>query len=157
MSDGVILVEDWRENARALHASGHTWFGGLTAIDNLALGRLEVVLVVAPPGQIPTTQWRTSIDRIAPSIDSLSDIWAGALFAERETAEMFGVDFIGHPDLRPLLLPAAVASPPLRADVGLVRRSEADWPGEVEPGDDKPKRRRNRAMGSDDSEWVTSV
>ena len=157
MSDTVIRVESWRANARSLFESGHTWFGGLTAVDDLAAGRLDIILVVARAGQVPATQWRTSIDRIEPSIDSLSDIWAGALFAERETAEMFGVDFIGHPDLRPLLLTSDVVVPPLRADVGLARRADVDWPGEVEPGDDKPKRRRNRPIGSDEATWVSSV
>lgn len=37
-------------------------------------------------------------------VESLADVWPSALFLEREAHEMFGIDFIGHPDLRPILL-----------------------------------------------------
>ncbi|MGC8661257.1 MAG: NADH-quinone oxidoreductase subunit C [Nitrososphaeria archaeon] len=43
----------------------------------------------------------------APMIDvpSLVEVWKSAEFLEREAHEMFGVNFQGHPDLRPILLP----------------------------------------------------
>lgn len=40
-----------------------------------------------------------------PAIESVSDIWKTANFHEREVYEMFGVNFLGHPDLRLLILP----------------------------------------------------
>ena len=40
-----------------------------------------------------------------PSIETVSDIWQTANFHEREVYEMFGVNFINHPDLRLLILP----------------------------------------------------
>ncbi len=40
-----------------------------------------------------------------PAIDTISDIWQTANFHEREVYEMFGVNFINHPDLRLLILP----------------------------------------------------
>jgi NADH-quinone oxidoreductase subunit C len=40
-----------------------------------------------------------------PAIETVSDIWQTANFHEREVYEMFGVNFIGHPDLRLLILP----------------------------------------------------
>jgi NADH:ubiquinone oxidoreductase subunit C len=38
------------------------------------------------------------------SVDSVTGIWAAADWHERETAEMFGVNFPGHPELKHLLL-----------------------------------------------------
>lgn len=49
-----------------------------------------------------------------PAFDSVSHIWKTANWHERETAELFGIDFIGHPDPRNLLLPANWEGFPLR-------------------------------------------
>ena len=40
-----------------------------------------------------------------PEIETVSDIWQTANFHEREVYEMFGVNFLNHPDLRLLILP----------------------------------------------------
>lgn len=45
------------------------------------------------------------LDRNSPEIESVSDIWQTANFHEREVYEMFGVNFLHHPDLRLLILP----------------------------------------------------
>ena len=48
---------------------------------------------------------RTTLDRNKPEVQSVSDIWRTAEFHERECYEMFGVNFLNHPDLRLLILP----------------------------------------------------
>lgn len=48
---------------------------------------------------------RSMLDYNNPSIETVSDIWQTANFHEREVYEMFGVNFINHPDLRLLILP----------------------------------------------------
>lgn len=48
---------------------------------------------------------RVKLDYLNPEIATLSDIWQTANFHEREVYEMFGVNFINHPDLRLLILP----------------------------------------------------
>ena len=48
---------------------------------------------------------RSILDYNNPSIETVSDIWQTANFHEREVYEMFGVNFINHPDLRLLILP----------------------------------------------------
>ena len=45
------------------------------------------------------------VDRTDPVIDSVAAIWRTAEFHEREVYEMFGVNFLNHPDLRLLILP----------------------------------------------------
>ncbi|MBK8611415.1 MAG: NADH-quinone oxidoreductase subunit C [Chitinophagaceae bacterium] len=48
---------------------------------------------------------KSVLDRARPEIESVSHIWKTAEFHEREVYEMFGVDFLNHPDLRLLILP----------------------------------------------------
>ena len=49
--------------------------------------------------------FRTKLDREKPSIDSITPLIKGAEWIEREMHELIGIDFIGHPNLKPLLLP----------------------------------------------------
>ena len=60
---------------------------------------------------------RSILDYNHPSIETVSDIWQTANFHEREVYEMFGVNFINHPDLRLLILPDGwEGKNPLRKD-----------------------------------------
>ncbi|MHB1090572.1 MAG: NADH-quinone oxidoreductase subunit C [Ilumatobacteraceae bacterium] len=71
----------------------------------------------------------------APSIESIASEFAGANWHEREAHEMFGIDFLGHPDLRNLYLPVDFEGYPLRKDFPLLARMVKPWPGivDVEP------------------------
>lgn len=61
------------------------------------------------------------------SIDSVTPVWPGANWPERETYDMFGILFDGHPDLRRILLPDDWHEFPLRKDVPQEgNRQEAD-------------------------------
>lgn len=71
----------------------------------------------------------------SPTIDSVADIYAGANWHEREAAEMFGIDFTGHPDLTKLYLPDAFEGYPLRKDFALLSREVKPWPGKVDVED----------------------
>ena len=51
-----------------------------------------------------------------PIFPSVSDLWKAADWHERESAELFGIHFEGHPDLRKLLLPNDWQGFPLRKD-----------------------------------------
>lgn len=59
-----------------------------------------------------------------PVVDSVTDIWPTANWHERETAEMYGIIFAGHPDPRKLLLPEHWAVHPLRKDFPLEGTAE---------------------------------
>jgi NADH-quinone oxidoreductase subunit C len=48
---------------------------------------------------------KVQLDRNKPEIETVSHIWRTAEFNEREVYEMFGVNFLNHPDLRLLILP----------------------------------------------------
>lgn len=72
---------------------------------------------------LTSTQYRHSLvlkvklDRDKPAVESLAFVWRTAEFHEREVYELFGVDFIHHPDLRLLILPDGwEGKNPLRKD-----------------------------------------
>ena len=70
-----------------------------------------------------------------PVVESWVTVYAGANWHERETHEMFGISFAGHPDLRNIYLPSDFEGHPLRKDFPLLARLVKPWPGivDVEP------------------------
>jgi NADH-quinone oxidoreductase subunit C len=69
------------------------------------------------------------------ALGTWTTVYAGADWHERETWEMFGITFVGHPDLRHLYLPSGFEGHPLRKDFPLLARVVKPWPGivDVEP------------------------
>jgi NADH-quinone oxidoreductase subunit C len=59
---------------------------------------------------------RTRVPRSNPVVPTITDIYAGANWHERETHDFFGIKFEGHPHLIPLLLPEDADYHPLRKD-----------------------------------------
>ncbi len=63
-----------------------------------------------------TIQMRVHLDKEKPVVDSLVPVWPGADWLERETYDLLGVEFKGHPDLRRILLSDDFVGHPLRKD-----------------------------------------
>jgi NADH-quinone oxidoreductase subunit C len=57
---------------------------------------------------------RVLTDHENPEVPTISDIFSGAQWHERECFDFFGVKFTGHPQFRPLLMPADFTEHPLR-------------------------------------------
>jgi NADH-quinone oxidoreductase subunit C len=83
---------------------------------------------------------KTDLDDQAPSIDTWIPVYKGANWHEREACEMYGIDFVGHPNLINLYLPTGFEGNPGRKDFPLLARRMKPWPGIVDveqmPGDD---------------------
>jgi NADH-quinone oxidoreductase subunit C len=75
---------------------------------------------------------KADLDDDAPSVETWSAVYAGADWHERETWEMFGFDFVGHPHLVHIYLPGEFEGFPLRKDFPLLAREVKPWPGLVD-------------------------
>ena len=76
---------------------------------------------------------KADLDEADPRIASIHDLYRGADWHERETWEMYGFHFDGHPGLRHLYLPSGFEGHPLRKDFPLLARQVKPWPGLVGP------------------------
>ena len=59
---------------------------------------------------------RVLLDESDPRVDSITPVWPGANFFEREVFDLFGIHFGGHPDLRRIMMPDDWQGHPLRKD-----------------------------------------
>ncbi|MEU4612089.1 NADH-quinone oxidoreductase subunit C [Streptomyces umbrinus] len=135
---------------------GCTYFDWLSAVDEPGTGfRVSAHVVALAP--VRRLLVRTTVPHDAPVLPSAVEVYAGAAWHERETHEMFGVTFEGHPGLDPLLLPEGFEGHPLRKDFVLAARVAKAWPGAKEPGESEhggPKRRQMLPPGvPDPNEW----
>ncbi|WP_326774557.1 NADH-quinone oxidoreductase subunit C [Streptomyces sp. NBC_01445] len=139
---------------------GCTYFDWLSAVDEPGTGFYVCAHVVAL-SPVRRLLLRTTVPHDAPVLATAVDVYAGAGWHERETHEMFGVRFEGHPHLVPLLLPDGFEGHPLRKDFVLAARVVKAWPGAKEPGEPAagaghggPKRRQMLPPGvPDPNEW----
>ena len=74
----------------------------------------------------------TVISKENAEIESLDDVFAGANWHEREAYEMFGINFLNHPNLIKLYLPDDYEGNPLLKSFELISREVKPWPGEVD-------------------------
>jgi NADH-quinone oxidoreductase subunit C len=110
-------AEHWQALARfAKDDLGCLYFNWLSAIDWKAQG-LEVVCRVENLERGLALMLRTKLGAGAVRCPTLTSVWLGANWMERECYDMFGVVFDGHPDLRRILLGQDwPAGHPLRKD-----------------------------------------
>jgi len=116
----VIAVKDWVEVAQFIKDDGDLQmdhFIDLTAIDypERESARFDLVLMTRSSVTGARIRLRTHAkDGEEPG--TLSGIWSGANWAEREVWDMFGIKFNGHPDMRRILLYEEFVGHPLRKD-----------------------------------------
>jgi NADH-quinone oxidoreductase subunit C len=154
-----VAVQRWLPTLQAARDAGLTFFDWLSAVDELDEG-FTVVAHVADLSRNPVLHLlvRTRIPRDQPALPSATAVYRGAAWHERETHEMFGIGFDGHPGLDPLLLPEGFDGHPLRKEFVLAARAAKPWPGAKEPGEGAegaraPARRRLLPPGVPDPSW----
>ena len=84
--------------------------------------RFEVVLHLYSLTHNHRVRVRVPLPEDDPMMDTLTSLWKGANWFEREIWDMFGIRFAGHPDLRRLLLYDQFEGHPLRKDYPITRR-----------------------------------
>ncbi len=97
-----------------------TYFDSLSCVTAIDLGpevgQMEVIYTLYSIPFHVTLHLKVLIDRDKPEVPSLSGIWKTADWHEREAFDLLGVQFIGHPNLTRILLPADWQGHPLRKD-----------------------------------------
>jgi NADH:ubiquinone oxidoreductase subunit C len=75
------------------------------AIDYPEENRMDMNYYLDNPDSDFIIIYRINVNREKPVLPTMTTVWEAMSFHERETKEMFGIDFEGHPNLIPLLLP----------------------------------------------------
>ena len=79
-------------------------------------GRFEVIYNLYSLKNKKYMRLKVRVDEEDPIVDTVTGVWSGANWHERETYDMFGIKFKGHPDLRRMYMPEEYEYFPLRKD-----------------------------------------
>jgi NADH-quinone oxidoreductase subunit C len=114
------------EAFRTLHDHAELRFdllSDLSAVDYLGrTPRFEVVYQLYSLPHNHRLRLKVRLEEDDPVVPTASDVWKSANWAERETYDMFGIRFSGHPDLRRILMYPEFTGFPLRKDYPVARR-----------------------------------
>jgi NADH-quinone oxidoreductase subunit C len=78
--------------------------------------RFEVIYQLLSISRKERVRLKVRLDGSSPVVESLTAVWPGANYFEREVFDLFGIRFTGHPYLRRLLMPEDWEGNPLRKD-----------------------------------------
>ena len=126
--DGTVVEGAGQEDATA---SGSAMETGVAGGDT----RFQLLARLYSTSRKVGITLKSDLDESEPTAASWVDVYRGADWHERETWEMYGFVFEGHPGLRHLYLPGEFEGHPLRKDFPLLAREVKPWPGlvDVEP------------------------
>jgi NADH/F420H2 dehydrogenase subunit C len=113
-----VPAEQFAEFGIAAKEAGFEVCVDVTAVDwyRKRRTRFDVVANLLSHQHVLRLRMVAAVGGEAPTVPSLTPIWPGAGFAEREAYDMFGIVFDGHPDLTRILMPDDWVGFPLRKD-----------------------------------------
>ncbi len=121
--DDIVILDraGLRESFRFLKENSQLAFdflSDITAVDywQKKEPRFEVVYQITSLKNRRRLRVRVPVPESDPAVESLTPLWRGANFLEREVWDLFGIRFTGHPDLRRILLYDEFQGHPLRKD-----------------------------------------
>jgi NADH/F420H2 dehydrogenase subunit C len=116
-----VPPDEWYVFAAAAKDGGFEVCVDVTAVDWMRQRpeRYEVVANLLSMEHRTRLRMITTVGRDDPTVASLTPLWPGANYAEREVYDMFGISFEGHPDLTRILMPDDWEGHPLRKDFGV--------------------------------------
>lgn len=113
----AIPVSEWVGFASAAKDAGFDLFIDLAAVDHYTHApRFEVALNLVSMTENERIIVSTRVPYDDPTVPSVTGVFAGANFYEREAYDLLGIDFPGHPDLSRILMPDDWEGHPLRKD-----------------------------------------
>ncbi|GIR90967.1 MAG: NADH-quinone oxidoreductase subunit C [Actinobacteria bacterium] len=122
MSSEIIntTVEEYKKLVESLHSENYEMMVDLTVVDwfRKKEPRFEVVVQFLSISKNQRKTIKVFVDDEELSIPSITDIYPSANFYEREAFDMFGINFLEHPDLTRILMPDDWNGHPLRKNYG---------------------------------------
>ena len=122
MSSEVIntSVEEYKKLVETLHSESYELMVDLTVVDwfRKKEPRFEVVVQFLSVSKNERKTVKVFVDDKDLSIPSITDVYPSANFYEREAFDMFGINFLDHPDLTRILMPDDWNGHPLRKNYG---------------------------------------
>ncbi|MGO8757430.1 MAG: NADH-quinone oxidoreductase subunit C [Terracidiphilus sp.] len=113
----TIAPAEIRAACSTLQAAGYNFFEDMTAVDWFpASPRFQLSYHILSHAFKEHIRLRVLLDESDPRVDSITPVWPGANFFEREVFDLFGIHFGGHPDLRRIMMPDDWQGHPLRKD-----------------------------------------
>lgn len=109
-----VAREDVLAVSKAAKRMGFGYFSFVTALDRP--DEIELVYRLQAIAKKETLVIKASVPKSDATVASVTGVWAGADWQEREVYDLFGVSFEGHPDLRRILMPENWKGHPLRKD-----------------------------------------
>jgi NADH-quinone oxidoreductase subunit C len=112
-------ADRWLEVARLLRDDPQLRFDFLqnvTAVDWIKQNRIDVVYHLWSYPQKHQCVVKVELAREKPQVASVAGVWSAADWNEREQFDLLGVEFLGHPDLRRIMLPDDWPGHPMRKD-----------------------------------------
>ncbi|MEJ2005256.1 MAG: NADH-quinone oxidoreductase subunit C [Cyclobacteriaceae bacterium] len=115
-----ISPGELHEFMKKLYETEGLYFDMLSCISGIdngpEAGTMEVIYNLTSIPYEHHLMVKVEVSRESPSVPTVCDIWRTAEWLERETFDLLGIRFEGHPDLRRILLPADWKGYPLRKD-----------------------------------------
>jgi len=146
-----VSAADWVAEIAAAHAAGFDCLDMIAGVDRGESIEVIASVMRSADATCELVSTRLNSDR---AIATVSHVYVGAAWYERELAEMFGVRVTGAADERPLLRRTDEGAPTMLKSTILGARVLTPWPGDADAGDDaKANRRRQRAVGVAD-DWL---
>jgi NADH-quinone oxidoreductase subunit C len=113
----TIAREQIRDACSTLMAAGYNAFQDVTAVDWFpSTPRFRVVYHACSHRYKHVIRLTVLVDETDPTVDSITPVWPGANYYEREVFDLFGIRFDGHPNLRRIMMPEEWVGHPLRKD-----------------------------------------
>jgi len=113
----TIAPESIREAAATVQAAGYNFFEDLTAVDWFpSIPRFQLSYHILSHTFKERIRLRVMVSEPDPTVESITSVWPSANFYERETYDMFGIRFAGHPNLRRIMMPDEWEGYPMRKD-----------------------------------------
>jgi NADH-quinone oxidoreductase subunit C len=114
-AEAIVQASEVVAAAEAMDQAGFA-MDTITGADWIAEGQMEVIYDFYHPTKPLRAAFRARIPRDNPEIATISKVFPGADWHERETHDFFGIRFLGHPNLAPFLLPEDATFHPLLKD-----------------------------------------